>query len=245
MPSAPLPPQPRRRRSGLALTLLLPGPVLLLGWPAPGHSQMQLRCEGTFLEARGQAEVERPTRRLDVSLSLQAEARDADGALGLLQQRLASVRRTLQELGVAQLRVSSPSTWQRPAEPNRPAQVEASLQVSGQLKPEQLQPLIRRVGSLPGVRLSPVQTNADPSGDAATRRQLLRAAYRDALNQAQDIAAAIGRRQLDPLEVQLDGGEVRPVMLRMAAEAAPAPFDPAELPTPRSRLSLMVRFCAR
>jgi uncharacterized protein YggE len=75
---------------------------------------------------------------------------------------------------------------------------------------------------------------------------LLRAAYQNALQQAQDVAAAMGLRVVQPLDVQLDGGE-RPVLLRgMAmADGAVPPFDPAELPAPIERLSLQARFCAR
>jgi uncharacterized protein YggE len=97
------------------------------------------------------------------------------------------------------------------------------------------------------VKIDPVATEADAAGDRAARRQLLRAAYQDALQQAQDVAAAIGLRGLQPLEVLLEGG-ARPVAMRamaMAADAAVPPFDPAELPVPMERLSLQVRFCAR
>ena len=212
----------------------------------PAGAEVQLRCDGTLLEARGSAELERNTRRLEFSLGLEAQAPSADAALGSLQTRLAAVRQELQRLQVEELRVSSPNSWQRPAQPGRAAEVEASLQVSGRLEPGRLQALIRTVGALPGVRLAPVSSQADKAQDANVRRQLLRQAYRDALNQAGEVAATLGRSRLDPLEVQLDGGELRPVAMRMVADAAATPpFDPAELPPPRSRLSLMVRFCAR
>jgi uncharacterized protein YggE len=109
-----------------------------------------------------------------------------------------------------------------------------------------LQALVRQVGGLPGVRLAPVATEADAAGDRSARRQLLRAAYQDAQLQAQDVAAAMGLRQLQPLEVLLDGGS-RPVPMRAMAmaDAAVPPFDPGELPGPMDRLSLQVRFCAR
>jgi uncharacterized protein YggE len=75
---------------------------------------------------------------------------------------------------------------------------------------------------------------------------LLRAAYQDALLQAQDVAAAMGLRVVQPLEVQLDGG-ARPVPLRAMAlaDGSVPPFDPAELPGQTDRLSLQARFCAR
>ena len=218
---------------------------LLAAAAPPAQAQVQLRCEGTLLEARGSAELERSTRRLEFSLGVEARGASADAALGSLQARLAAVRQELQQLQVEELRVTSPTSWQRPAERGRPAEVEAQLQVSGRLEPRRLQALIRTVGGLPGVRLAPVSSQADKAEDASVRRQLLRNAYRDALNQAREVAATIGRPRLDPLEIQLDGGELRPMAMRMAAEAAPPPFDPAELPPPRSRLSLMVRFCAR
>ncbi|MCP9833992.1 MULTISPECIES: SIMPL domain-containing protein [unclassified Cyanobium] len=214
-------------------------------WPGAAVGQVQLRCEGTLLEARGSAEQERPTRRLSFSLSLEAEAPTADGALQSLQERLAAVRRALQGQQVEQLRVTSPSTWQRPAERNRPAAVTASLQVSGRLLPQRLQALIREVGALPGVRLAPVGTEADRGLDGVVRRQLLRGAYQDALAQAREVAAAVGLSQLHPLEVQLDGNEMRPMLMRAAAADAAPPFDPAELALPKDRLSLTVRFCAR
>lgn len=214
-------------------------------WPGAAVGQVQLRCEATLLEARGSAEQERPTRRLSFSLSLEAEAATADGALRSLQERLAAVRRALQGQQVEELRVTSPSTWRREAERNRPAAVTASLQVSGRLLPQRLQALIREVGALPGVRLAPVGTEADRGLDGAVRRQLLRGAYQDALAQAREVAAAVGLSQLNPLEVQIDGNELRPVMMRASAADAAPPFDPAELALPKDRLSLTVRFCAR
>ncbi len=221
------------------------GLTALASWPGTVVAQVQLRCEGTLLEARGSAEQERPTRRLAFSLSLEAEAATADGALQSLQERLAAVRTALQGQQAEELRVTSPSTWKREAERNRPAAVTASLQVSGRLLPQRLQALIREVGALPGVRLAPVGTEADRTLDATVRRQLLRAAYQDALDQAREVAAAVGLSRLAPLEVQVDGNDLRPMMMRAAsAEAAPA-FDPAELAQPKDRLGLMVRFCAR
>ncbi len=221
------------------------GLAALATGPAAAVAQVQLRCEGTLLEARGSAEQERPTRRLSFSLALEAEATTADAALQSLQERLAAVRRALQQLQVEELRVTSPSTWERPADRRRPAAVTASLQVSGRLQPERLQPLIREVGALAGVRLAPVGTEADRNLDAAVRRQLLRAAYQDALEQAREVAAAVGLSRLTPLEVQLEGSDLRPVMMRAAAVDAAPPFDPAELAPPKNRLGLLVRFCAR
>ncbi|MFM9047458.1 MAG: transposase, partial [Cyanobium sp.] len=95
----------------------------------PAQAEVQQRCDGTLLEARGNAEQERPIARLRVSLSLEAEARSSERALDLLQERLAAVRRTRQGLGVQELRVTSPSTWQRPAEGGTPSLTQASLQV--------------------------------------------------------------------------------------------------------------------
>lgn len=205
--------------------------------------QVQLRCEGTLLEARGNAEIRRSADRLRFSLALEAEGSSADAALGLLQQRLAGVRSTLQRLEVQELEVSSPSTWSRPATRTQAAAVQANLQIAGRLASARLQSLIRQVGALPGVRLAPVSAEASREEDQGVRRQLLNAAYQDALRQAQDLAEAIGLRRLSPLEVQLEGG-VRPVMLRGAADVAAPPFDPAELPPPTDRLGLQVRFCA-
>jgi uncharacterized protein YggE len=217
----------------------------------PAVAQVQLACAGTLLEARGSAEAERPTRRLGFSLGLEAEASGGDGAatdaaLALLQRRLAAVRSALQRLEVEELRVSSPTTWRRTDPRGRPAAVQASLQISGRLAPQRLQPLIREVGALPGVRLAPVTAQSDPAEDQAVRRRLLRQAYQDALARASEVGAAIGRLRIEPLEVQLDAGELRPMpMMARADAAAPPPFDPAELPQPKDRLTLLARFCAR
>lgn len=253
MPASPQPIPARQQPPGRqsprrpVAALLAPALCCLLGAPSPAAAagEVQLRCDGTLLEARGTAELERQTRRLRVNLGLEAEAADADAALAALQSRLAAVRSALQRLGVEELRVSSPSTWRRPVEAGRPARFQASLQVSGRLAPARLQALIRGVGGLPGVQLSPVGSEADPGDDPAVRRQLLQAAYRDALAQARELAAVIGRSQLTPLEVLVDGNELRPVMMRAMADAAPPPFNPAELPKPKDRLSLLVRFCVQ
>ena len=230
--------------------LLLPLLVPLLLAAGPGelaHGQVQRRCDGTLLEARGAAERRQPARWLRLSLGIEAEGATADAALASLQSRLAVVREGLRTLGVEELRVSSPQTWQRPAEGRRPGRVQAGLQVSGRVAPPRFQELVRGVGSLAGVRLAPVSAEADPAEAERLRRDLLRAAYRDALAQAGEVAAVIGRPLLSPLEVQLEGGGP-PIALRAAA--APAadgvpPFDPGELEPPLSRLSLLVRFCAR
>jgi uncharacterized protein YggE len=215
-----------------------------MAWPAGAQVQVQLQCTGTLLETRGSAEVKRDTQRLAVSLGLEAEAADADGALAALQRRLAAVRERLQALQVQDLRVSSPSTWQRSQQPPATGtRVVANLQVSGQLAPARLQAFVRQVGALEGVRLNPVSAEADPAGLPGVRARLLRAAYQDALAQARELAGTVGRSRLEPLDVRLEGLELRPVMLRgMAADAAP--FDPAELPQPTDRLALLVRFCA-
>ena len=212
-------------------------------------AEVQLRCQGTLLEARGQAEIQRPTSALGVSLGLEAEAAKADRALEQLQWRLASVREKLQALGVKELRVGAPGTWERTGPQGQRINVQASLQVNGRIEPAQLQALISTVGGLPGVRLAPVTAEKDPRQDSAIRAQLLRAAYQDALHQAQEVAVAIGRRrQLSPLEVQLDGnGDLRPMPMAMRADApapAPPPFNAAELPKPMQQLSLLARFCA-
>ena len=213
------------------------------------RAEVQLRCQGTLLEARGKAEIQRPTSALGVSLGLEAEAAKADQALEQLQWRLAAVRQKLQALGVKEWRAGAPSTWERTGPQGQRISVQASLQVSGRIEPAQLQDLISAVGGLPGVRLAPVTAETDRSQDSAIRAQLLRAAYQDALHQAQEVAAAIGRRrQLSPLEVQLDGnGDLRPMPMAMRSDApapAPPPFNAAELPKPTQQLSLLARFCA-
>lgn len=232
------------RRCGAALFILLP----LVGGstgPLRAQIQVQLSCDGTVLEARGSAELKRDTQTLQVSLALEADAADADAALAALQRRLAAVRDRLQALQVRELRVTSPSTWQRSqGSAVAPLPVVANLQVSGELAPARLQAFIREVGGLPGVRLNPVASEADPALSRAVRVRLLRAAYQDALAQGRELAAVMGLRRLQPLEVRVEGQELRPVALRaMAADAAP--FDPAELPQPTERLALQVRFCAR
>lgn len=233
-------PRPWPRRCGALLLAPLMGAVVALPWPAIAQSQVQLRCTGTLLEARGQAEIKREVQTLQVSLGLEAEASSADAALATLQQRLAAVRQRLRALQVRDLRVTSPSTWQRSA--SKPGVV-ASLQVSGQLVPARLQAWIREVGALPGVRLNPVTSEPNPDASPGTRARLLRAAYQDALAQGRELAGAIGLAHLQPLEVRVDGQEMRPMALRAVAGDV-APFDPAELPQPRDQLSLQVRFCA-
>lgn len=234
---SPFPGSPVSIAATLGLLAALPQ-----GLPARA-AEVQLQCQGTLLETRASAERQRPLVRIAFSLSLEAEAATADGALAQLQGRLAAVRSTLQELGVDRLEVGSPSTWPRPVEPGRAARVQANLSLGGRLAAVQLQGLIRRVGGLPGVRLAPVSPEADPAGAEASRQALLAAAYRDAEAQVRPLAELIGRPRLIPLQIQLDGGA--PVMMRAAMPApAPPPFDPAELPNPTDRLGLMVQFCA-
>lgn len=227
------------------LRILPIGLLLLPSLPVRAEGQVQLSCPGTLLEARGQAELQRPTTRLQVSIGLEAQGSNADQALEQLQRRLAAVRTALQTLEVAELRVSSPSTWPRPAEAGRPALLQASLQVNGILAPARLQSLIRVVGALPGVQLAPVSTLADPAEDARVRQQLLQRAWQDALRQVRPLAELIERPRLTPLEVRLEGQELSPYPLRAMAADAVAPFRPEELSRPRDRLALQVRFCAQ
>lgn len=233
---------------GLALVLVGAGPWVS---PATAQVQVQLSCSGTVFETTGRAERRQAVAALRLSLGLEAEAPTAAAALAELQRRLARVREALQRLQVRDLQVGSPSTWQRSVEragaDGKPAvsRTVASLQVSGRVAPQRLQALVSGVGSLPGVRLSPVATEAeqDPARNAATRRALLEQAYGQAEAEARQLAAVLGRNRLQPLEVQLEGAEPRPIALRaMAADAAP--FDPAELPKPLERLALRVRYCA-
>jgi uncharacterized protein YggE len=231
--------QPWLRFAALAWLLVLPLAS------SPVQAEVQQRCDGTLLEARGSAEQERPITRLRFSLYLEAERRGSDGALALLQERLAAVRTTLQGLQVAELRVSSPSTWQRPAEAGRPSLTQASLQVSGVLAPTRLQSLIRQVGALPGVRLAPVSPEANPERSTLERRALLAAAYRQASARAEDVAAALGLSRLQPLEVQVEDDRGPMPVPAMAAKMEARPFDPAELPPPKDGASMRVRFCAR
>jgi uncharacterized protein YggE len=227
-----------------------PLPLVIALAPAlPAVAEVQLRCEGTLLEARGRAERERPIARLRVSLVLDAEGRSSDGALALLQERLAAVRQGLQALGVKELRVTSPSTWQRTAPGRRPPLTQASLRVSGELAPTQLQPLVRQVGSLPGVRLAPVIPEADPARGPEIRRALLAAAYQRALEEAREVANAVGLTRLRPLEVSVEG-EIgimpapMPAPLAFRSDAMPPPFTPEELPLPKATAAMLVRFCA-
>lgn len=212
---------------------------------ATAQVQLQLSCGGTVLEARGTATLKRAITRLRVVLALEAQAPTAKAALGLLQERLDAVRRRLQALDVQELRVTAPSVWGRTVPSGKPPIFEAASQVSGQLAPGQLQDLISQVGGLLGVRLAPVEGQADQASDAASNRRLVQAAYADALRRGQDLAAALGLTRLRPLQVQTDGG-VRPQPLRAMAMArpTPAPFDPRELPEPTDSLSLEVTFCA-
>lgn len=238
-------PVPGATAPTLLLRILPIGLLLLPSLPVRAEGQVQLSCPGTLLEARGQAELQRPTTRLQVSIALEAQGSNADQALEQLQRRLAAVRTALQALEVAELRVSSPSTWQRAAEAGRPALLQASLQVTGILAPARLQSLIRVVGALPGVRLAPVSTLADPTEDARVRQQLLQRAWQDALRQARPLAELIQRPGLTPLEVRLESQELSPYPLRAMAADAVAPFRPEELSRPRDRLALQVRFCAQ
>lgn len=230
----------------LALLATLQALGLSLIQTATAQTQVQLSCPGTVLQSSGSAEIKRTIESLDLSLTLQAEGGTADAALAELQRRLAAVRATLQALQVKELQVSSPSTWERPAQRNRAAAVDANLSVRGRLQPQRLQQLVRQVGALPGVRLSPVGTRADERQDRSARRELLRLAYQDALEQAQDMAAALRLRLLQPLDLQVEGG-IRPMLMRAmpAADAGVAPFDPDELAQPTDRVQLQVRFCAR
>jgi len=239
-----MPARRRTARSHGVPPFLLAGALLLVPLSGAAAAEVQLRCEGTLLEARGSAERQRPLARLAFSLGLAAQAPTADRALGLLQSRLAVVRSALQRLGSQDLRVGSPSTWSRTAEGGRPAGVQASLPVSGKLAPERLQALIREVGALPGVRLDPVAAEADPAGAAAAREALLAAAYRDAVAQVEPLARLIGRPRLLPLQIQIDGAGAPVLMRAEASAAATPPFDPAELPLPTDRLGLQVQFCA-
>lgn len=218
---------------------------LSLGQGAAAQTQVQLSCSGTVLQSSGSAERQRAIKSLDVALNLQAEGPTAEVALTELQRRLASVRTRLRTLQVEQLQVGSPTTWQRPAQRNRPAAVVANLSVAGRLQPQRLQAMVREVGTLPGVRLSPVGPRVDEQLDRRVRRELLHHAYQDALEQAQDAAEALGLRQLHPLDLQVEG-HGRPMLMRAMApsDSSIPPFDPDELAKPIDRLQLQVRFCA-
>ena len=180
-------------------------------------------------------------------MRLEAEASTADGALALLQQRLATVRSALQSLAVRELQVTSPSTWNRPAGRGRPKGAQASLRLSGNLEPDRFQALIRQVGALPGVRLSPVapqqpiQPRTPPYAASCWRRPTGMPWTRPGC-WGLPWVAPVWR----PLEVRIQGGSHTP-RSRCGPWPMPPqpPFDPAELPAPRQSLSLVARFCAQ
>ena len=232
-------------RSVLAGSVLAATSLFWLPLPpaTAAEAQVQLRCDGALIDARGTAQLKRATSRLEFSLGLEAEAPDSEAALRVLQQRLVVVRQVLKRLEVNDLRVSSPTSWSRASDPGRPAVAQASLQVRGVLAPQRLQALVGEVGRLPGVQLSPVTTQADPRGDAAARRLLLRDAFADARRQAQELAAVAGFSRVTPLQLRLDGME-RPMPLRAMADASPEGFNPDELPLPIDRVGMGVSFCA-
>lgn len=236
-------PHPAVAAAALASVLAAPAAWALSARAA--QVQLQLSCPGAVLETRGSASLKRAVTKLNASLTLEAEGPSSKAALALLQERLDAVRIRLKALEVQDLRVASPNVWNRYVPAGKPAVFEASSQVSGQLAPARLQELISTVGGLPGVRLAPVDAVADQATDAASNKQLLQAAYRDALQRGQDLAAAIGLTTLRPLQVQIEGGVQPMPMAAMAmARRSPAPFDPQELPQPTDRLGLAVTFCA-
>ena len=216
------------------------GLLPLLPLQARAQVQLQLRCGGTLVEARGSAQRQRPMAKLAFSLALEADAARSAEALATLQLRLDAVRRQLQALAVEELQVSGPNTWT-----GRNSRITASLQVSGKLAPRHYQSLVREVGGLAGVRLAPVTSQADPGEDRASAQALMRAAYQDALRQAKQLAAVMGLRQVRPLQVQLETMPQPYQLKSAAADAAPAPqpFNPDELSPPIDRLSLQASFC--
>ena len=216
------------------------GLLPLLPLQARAQVQLQLRCGGTLVEARGSAQRQRQMAKLAFSLALEADAARSTEALATLQLRLDAVRRQLQALAVEELQVGSPNTWT-----GRNSRITASLQVSGKLAPRHYQSLVREVGGLAGVRLAPVTSQADPAEDRASAQALLRAAYQDALRQANQLAAVMGLRQVRPLQVQLEAMPQPYLRKSAAADAAPSPqpFNPDELSPPTDRLSLQASFC--
>lgn len=229
----------------IALAPLLSGLSAPRAQAAEPQVQLQLSCSGTVIAVQGSSTLKRAIARLRLNLGLEAEGANAASALALLQERLDPVRLALQSLEVSDLRVSAPSVWSRYVPEGKPTVFEANTQVSGRLAPAQLQNLISQVGGLPGVRLAPVEAEPDKQADARVSRQLLQAAYGDALQRGQTLAATLGLRRLRPLQLQVDGG-VRPepmVALAMPRNAA-APLDPRELPEPSDTVSLSITFCA-
>lgn len=234
----------------LPMVALVPLPLLvqatLMTTAPPVRAAESPLCSGTLLEVVGNAELSRSLQALSISIQLEAEEASADAALEELQRRLARLRDALEGLAVKDLRVTSPTTWERPRRQGRAATTQASLRVTGSLLPDRLQPLIREVGALPGVRLAPVESRPDLDEDASVRRRLLRLAYEDALAQARDLGAVLGRSAIEPIRVVVQAEGARPMAVRaMAADGGVPPFDPGELPLPKERLTLQVRFCVR
>lgn len=66
---------------GRNVVLWLPAVLALVPLPGWAQTQIQLSCGGAVVEARGSAELKRPTQRLRFSLALEAEEPSSDGAL--------------------------------------------------------------------------------------------------------------------------------------------------------------------
>jgi hypothetical protein len=226
---------------GPSLALALLGGLALMPSAAlagPG------RCGGTLLQLQVEERGSAAFDRFRFDLGLEAEAASKDEAMGMLNQRLASLRVALRPLVPGELTIPAPSTYRSGGGPGAsatPSREHASTSVGGVVSKASYDALIQTAARLPGVTLRGFSAEAAAGSEIQLQTVLLRKALAEGRRQAEVTAAALGLSKLNLLRIDQRGGAtVRPMPYAMAAARN---FTPEEAPAPERSLSLALDYC--
>jgi hypothetical protein len=209
--------------------------------PPPGGAG---RCAGTLLQLQVEERGSAAFDRFRFDLGLEAEAASKDEAMGMLDQRLASLRAALRPLVRDELTIPAPSTYRSGGGTGpgaTPWREHASTSVAGVVGKASYDALIQTAARLPGVTLRGFRAEAVAGREIELQTVLLRRALAEGRRQAEVTAAALGLSKLRLLRIDQRGGStIRPMPYAMAAVRT---FTPDEAPAPERSLSLALDYC--
>lgn len=191
--------------------------------------------EAPFIEVSGQASVELPADRAEISFAMETHAEDASGAAGANAEEMSRVIQAIRSAGIAGLEIE---TFGYSLQPQYATNEQRVRSIVGYVAYNNIRVTIDDVDELG--RLIDVAVGAganrvasisfSASDTEAARAQALAEAVANARAQAQAIAASLGYELGPPLEVR--GGAQRPppipfeAMRSVQAQAAPTPIEP-------------------
>lgn len=227
--------------SAAALTAL--AAASLMPSPAPVQAE-EPQCRGTLLQLSVDEKGTSLIERFRFSLALSGEGRTQQAALDQLNQRLSTLRTSLQPLIQGRLTVPPPSSYRRSAASENPRSFVANTAVSGEVGRRNYNALIQSVGGRPGVQLQGMKSIANSRKQQDLQQQLMASALRRGQIEADATAKVIGASAARLVRIHRNDSirTTRPMPLAMASRKG---FDPAEAPEPSTSVQVQLHYCLR